>query len=73
MKAVIKTKCLPFSVKHYKACLDFGYAVKIDDRMDENLYLQILKDELLNTLMHYGHNPFDIIFSRTMTPSILIG
>ena len=27
-----------------------GYAAKIDGRMDGDLYLQILKDELLNTV-----------------------
>ena len=31
-----------------------GYAAKIDGRMDGDLDLQILKDELLNTLQHYG-------------------
>ena len=39
-----------------------GYAAKIDGRMDSDLYLQILKDELLNSLKHYGLNPPDIIF-----------
>jgi uncharacterized membrane protein len=39
-----------------------GYATKIDKRMDSQLYLQILKDELLNSLEHYGLNSSDIIF-----------
>jgi Transposase len=39
-----------------------GYATKIDGWMDSQLYLQILKDELLNSLEHYGLNPSDIIF-----------
>ena len=39
-----------------------GYAARIDGRMDGDLYLQILKDELLNTLQYYGLNPSDIIF-----------
>ena len=29
-----------------------GYAAKIDGRMDSDLYLQILKDELLDSLEH---------------------
>ena len=37
-----------------------GYAVKIDGRMDSDLYLQILKDDLLNTLEYHGLNPSDI-------------
>ncbi|KAF8546017.1 hypothetical protein OG21DRAFT_1399366, partial [Imleria badia] len=39
-----------------------GFATKIDDRMDGDLYLQILKDELQQTLEHYDLNPPDIIF-----------
>ena len=41
-----------------------GYAAKIDGRMDGDLYLQILKDELLNTIQYYGLNPSDIIFQQ---------
>src|SRR6266566_3102842 len=36
-----------------------GYAAKIDGRMDSDLYLQILKDDLLNTLEYHGLNPPD--------------
>jgi len=32
--------------------------------MDVDLYLQILKDDLLNTLQYYDLNPFDIIFQQ---------
>ena len=39
-----------------------GYATKIDGRMDGDLYLQILKDELLNSLQFYHLDPPDIIF-----------
>ena len=39
-----------------------GFAAKIDGRMDSDLYLQILKDDLLNTLEYHGLNPLDIIF-----------
>ena len=38
------------------------YAAKTDGRMDSDLYLQILKDDLLNTLEYHGLNPSDIIF-----------
>ena len=37
-----------------------GHAAKIDGRMDNDLYLQILKDDLLNTLEYYGLNPSNI-------------
>ena len=36
------------------------YAAKINDRVDSDLFLQILKDDLLNSLKHYGLNPPDI-------------
>jgi hypothetical protein len=39
-----------------------GYAFKINGRMDGDLYLQILKDELQETLQYYGLHPPDIIF-----------
>ena len=39
-----------------------GFATKIDGRMDGDLYLQILKDELQQTLEYYGLHPSDIIF-----------
>ena len=45
-----------------------GYAAKIDGRMDGDLYLQILKDELLNTLQYHGFNPSDIIFQQDNDP-----
>ena len=45
-----------------------GYATKIDGRMDEDLYLQILKDELLETLQFYGLDPPDIIFQQDNDP-----
>ena len=44
------------------------YAAKIDGRMDNDLYLQILKDDLLNTLEYNGHNPSDIIFQQDNDP-----
>jgi len=41
-----------------------GYAAKIDGRMDGDLYLQILKDELQNSLEFYDLNPSDVIFQQ---------
>jgi len=45
-----------------------GYAAKIDGRMDGDLYLQILKDELQNSLELYGLNPSDVIFQQDNDP-----
>ena len=45
-----------------------GFATKIDGRMDSNLSLQILKNELLNSLKHYGLNPPDITFWQDNDP-----
>ena len=39
-----------------------GFAVRMDDRMDGNLYLQILNDKLQETREYYGFNPPDVIF-----------
>ena len=41
---------------------------KINGRVDSDLFLQILKDELLNSLEHYGLNPSDIIFQQDNNP-----
>ena len=43
-----------------------GFAVRIDDRMDGNLYLQILNYKLQETLEYYGFNPPDIIFQQDL-------
>ena len=45
-----------------------GYAARIDGRIDEELYLQILKDTLVNTLKYYSLNPSDIIFQQDNNP-----
>ena len=45
-----------------------GYATKIDSRMDGDLYLHILKDELLNSLQFYGLDPPDITFQQDNVP-----
>jgi hypothetical protein len=40
---------------------EVGYSAKIDSRMDGDLYLQILKDKLLNSLEYYGLYPPDTV------------
>ena len=44
------------------------YAAKINDRVDSDLFLQILKDEPLNSLEHYGLNPPDNIVQQDSDP-----
>ena len=45
-----------------------GYAIKIDGRMDGDLYLQILKDEFHNSLQFYSLDPPNIIFQQDNDP-----
>jgi hypothetical protein len=45
-----------------------GYATKIDGRMDGDLYLQILKDELQDSLEFYDLNPSNVIFQQDNDP-----
>ena len=45
-----------------------GLACKIDGKMDADLYVQILEDELQQTLEHYGLNMEDIIFQQDNDP-----
>ena len=45
-----------------------GFATNINGRMDSNLYLQILKNELRNSLKHYGFNPPNITFQQDNGP-----
>ena len=45
-----------------------GNAAKIDGRMDGDLYLQILKDDLLDTFQYHGFNPSDMIFQQDNDP-----
>ena len=45
-----------------------GYAAKIDGRMDSDIYLQILKDNLLNTLEYHCLNSSNIIFQQDNDP-----
>jgi hypothetical protein len=44
------------------------YAPNIDGKMDGYLFLQSLKDELLNTLQYYVLNPPNIIFQQDNDP-----
>ena len=41
-----------------------GMACKIDGRMDTDLYLQIMEDELQQTLEYFGKTPDDIVFQQ---------
>ena len=52
----------------YMTWEEVRYAAKIDGRMDSDLYLQILKDDLLNTLEYHGLDPLDIIFQQDNDP-----
>jgi len=45
-----------------------GYTCKIDGRMDGDLYVRILEDELQKSLEYYGKNPDDIIFQQGNDP-----
>ena len=75
MKAMVKSKCSILFIKHCQARLaeggplmmwgcmtweGFGFATKIDGRMDGDLYLQILRDELQQTLEYYDLSPSNI-------------
>jgi hypothetical protein len=45
-----------------------GYSCKIDGKMDQQLYCQILEDDLQNTLEYYGLEPGSIIFQQDNDP-----
>ena len=45
-----------------------GLACKIDGRMDTDLYVQTLEEELQNTLEYYGQTTEDIIFQQDNNP-----
>ena len=47
-----------------------GYACKTDSRIDRDLFIHILDDELQESLAHYRKSPQDIIFSKIMTLDI---
>ena len=45
-----------------------GYACRIDGRMDGDLFIQILDDELQENLSHYSKSPQDIIYQQDNDP-----
>ncbi|KAG8799833.1 hypothetical protein FRC16_004275, partial [Serendipita sp. 398] len=45
-----------------------GYACKIDGRMDGDLYINILEDELQASLEYYGKTQEDVIFQQDNDP-----
>ena len=45
-----------------------GMACRIDGMMDANLYVQILEDELQQTLVDYEFTPENIIFQQDNNP-----
>ena len=45
-----------------------GYYCKIDGKMDGDLYISILEDELQNSLEYYGKTTDDIIFQQDNDP-----
>jgi DDE superfamily endonuclease/Transposase len=45
-----------------------GYASKIDGKMDGELYIKILQDELQETIAFYGKDPSTIIFQQDNDP-----
>lgn len=45
-----------------------GYGSKIDGRMDADLYVSILDDELQQSLAYYNKNPEDVVFQQDNDP-----
>ena len=45
-----------------------GYRCRIDGRMDGDLFIQILNDELQESLAHYSKSPQDIIYQQDNDP-----
>ena len=45
-----------------------GYACKIDGKMDGDLYIKILEDELQASIKYFGEKPGDIIFQQDNDP-----
>ena len=45
-----------------------GYATKIDGRMDGDLYLSILEEELQESIRYYSLNPSETIFQQDNDP-----
>jgi len=45
-----------------------GFACRIDGRMDADLYVSIMEDDLQNSLEHWGKTPQDIVFQQDNDP-----
>ena len=52
----------------YMSWKGVGLACKIDGKMDANIYVQILEDELQQSLEYYGFSSDDIIFQQENDP-----
>ena len=45
-----------------------GFSCKIDGRMDSDLYVSILEDELQKTLEEWGKTPAEVVFQQDNDP-----
>ena len=45
-----------------------GYGTKIDGRMDANIFVSILEDELQQSLGYYNKKPEDVLFQQDNNP-----
>ena len=50
-----------------------GFSCKIDNTMDGELYTEILKGELMDTIEYYGMEPSEVIFQHDNDPKHLQG
>ncbi|OBZ81899.1 Transposable element Tcb1 transposase [Choanephora cucurbitarum] len=58
-----------FQLNHlYKHGGGSGYLTKIEGRMDSDLYIEILDDELIKTLDYYGYSEDTVIFQLDNDP-----
>ena len=47
---------------------ELGYSCKIICRIDGDLYIEILEDELMKSIDYHGKTPSDIIFQQDNDP-----
>ena len=45
-----------------------GYAMKIEGKMDADIYVEIMEDELKNSLFNWDYNVDDVIFQQDNDP-----
>lgn len=45
-----------------------GHSCRIDGKMDADLYVEIIEDELCNSLYHWNYNADDVIFQQDNNP-----